>query len=86
MDYLITGGAGFIGSHLADALLARDDTVLALDDLSTAPSPPGPIAGFSRRLSRRAARAADRWLRALIPQMGDTRRTRERLTPGRQPL
>ena len=35
MDYLITGGAGFIGSHLADALLARGDTVLALDDLST---------------------------------------------------
>lgn len=35
MDYLITGGAGFIGSHLADALLARGDSVLALDDLST---------------------------------------------------
>lgn len=35
MEYLITGGAGFIGSHLADALLARGDSVLALDDLST---------------------------------------------------
>ena len=33
--YLITGGAGFIGSHLADALLARGDEVVALDDLST---------------------------------------------------
>jgi UDP-glucose 4-epimerase len=33
--YLITGGAGFIGSHLADRLLARGDEVLALDDLST---------------------------------------------------
>jgi UDP-glucose 4-epimerase len=33
--YLITGGAGFIGSHLADRLLARGDSVLALDDLST---------------------------------------------------
>jgi UDP-glucose 4-epimerase len=33
--YLITGGAGFIGSHLADRLLARGDHVLALDDLST---------------------------------------------------
>jgi len=35
MDYLITGGAGFIGSHLADALLARGDRVVALDDEST---------------------------------------------------
>jgi UDP-glucose 4-epimerase len=33
--YLITGGAGFIGSHLADRLLDRGDSVLALDDLST---------------------------------------------------
>jgi len=36
--YLITGGAGFIGSHLADRLLARGDSVLALDDLSTGSS------------------------------------------------
>jgi UDP-glucose 4-epimerase len=35
MRYLITGGAGFIGSHLADRLLARGDAVVALDDLST---------------------------------------------------
>ena len=32
---LITGGAGFIGSHLADALLARGDSIVLLDDLST---------------------------------------------------
>ncbi len=38
MRYLITGGAGFIGSHLADRLLARGDSVLALDDLSTGSS------------------------------------------------
>jgi len=32
---LITGGAGFIGSHLAERLLSRGDEVLLLDDLST---------------------------------------------------
>lgn len=35
MRVLITGGAGFIGSHLADAYLARGDEVYVLDDLST---------------------------------------------------
>jgi UDP-glucose 4-epimerase len=35
MRYLITGGAGFIGSHLADELLARGGRVHVLDDLST---------------------------------------------------
>jgi UDP-glucose 4-epimerase len=35
MRYLITGGAGFIGSHLAEYLLGRGDHVFILDDLST---------------------------------------------------
>ncbi len=35
MRYLITGGAGFIGSHLAEYLLGRGDDVFILDDLST---------------------------------------------------
>ena len=35
MRVLVTGGAGFIGSHVADAFLARDDDVLVVDDLST---------------------------------------------------
>ncbi len=35
MKVLITGGAGFIGSHLSEALLERGDEVHVLDDLST---------------------------------------------------
>jgi len=35
VHYLITGGAGFVGSHLADALLDRKDEVTVIDDLST---------------------------------------------------
>jgi UDP-glucose 4-epimerase len=35
MRVLVTGGAGFIGSHLVDSLLARGDEVWAVDDLST---------------------------------------------------
>jgi len=34
MRVVVTGGAGFIGSHLADAFLARDDDLTAIDDLS----------------------------------------------------
>ena len=35
MRAFITGGAGFIGSHLADALIARGDSVTILDNMST---------------------------------------------------
>src|SRR5687768_12904162 len=35
MNVLVTGGAGFIGSHIADAFLARGDRVWVLDDLSS---------------------------------------------------
>jgi UDP-glucose 4-epimerase len=45
MQVLVTGGAGFVGSHLTDALLARGDDVAVVDDLS---------AGRAGRLDDRA--------------------------------
>jgi UDP-glucose 4-epimerase len=50
MRILITGGAGFVGSHLAEALLARGDEVYVLDNLST-----GSIANISHLRSTRSS-------------------------------
>jgi UDP-glucose 4-epimerase len=35
LPYLVTGGSGFIGSHLVETLLGRGESVIALDNLST---------------------------------------------------
>lgn len=49
MNVLITGGAGFIGSHLAERCLAEGWRVAALDNLST-----GSMANIERLMNRRA--------------------------------
>lgn len=51
MKILVTGGAGFIGSHLCDRLVARGDRVTILDDLSTGRVENLRAAGASGRLS-----------------------------------
>jgi UDP-glucose 4-epimerase len=55
---LITGGAGFIGSHLADAFLARGDRVEVLDDLSTGREENVPAGVELHRLDVRSEEAA----------------------------
>jgi UDP-glucose 4-epimerase len=52
---LITGGSGFIGSHLADAYIERGDEVFIVDDLST-----GSIAFTTRSTRCRTSRCSRR--------------------------
>ena len=94
MRYLITGGAGFVGSHLTDALIARGDRVLVLDDLSTgsrdepracARLRPG-RAGRGLGLRRRAGRPVHGARRRLLPPRLRGRREADRLPLGRLAL
>jgi UDP-glucose 4-epimerase len=55
---LITGGAGFIGSHLADAFVARGDRVLVVDDLSSGRRAQVPAAAEFHQLDVRSEAAA----------------------------
>ena len=64
MKALVTGGAGFIGSHLVEALLARGDEVVALDNLS------------SGRRGNLQAVAADARFRFQVGDVRDARLTR----------
>ena len=53
MRYLVTGGAGFIGSHLIESLINRSDQVVVLDNLST---------GSSKNLIKVADQICQGWM------------------------
>lgn len=55
---LVTGGAGFIGSHVADALLADGWSVTVLDDLSSGKREQVPVAAHFEQADIRSAEAA----------------------------
>jgi UDP-glucuronate 4-epimerase len=52
MRYLVTGGAGFVGSHLADALLARGNEVVCVDNFSDYYSPARKRSNIARALAQ----------------------------------
>ena len=59
MKILVTGGAGFIGSHVSDALVAEGHEVFVLDDLSGGRRENVPSAASFHQLDVRGKRAAD---------------------------
>jgi UDP-glucose 4-epimerase len=64
---LITGGAGFIGSHLAEALVARGDSVLVIDDESTGdPKNLATLSGHPRFRYVKGTVADDELMRRLL--------------------
>ena len=79
MKVLVTGGAGFIGSNLVDALIERGDEVVVLDNLTT-----GRRANVEPALSRGAKLVVEDIRDAdLVADLLEQRKARGRLPPRR---
>ncbi len=69
---LVTGGAGFIGSHLAEALVARGDQVIVVDDESTgSPENLAAVAGHSQFRYIRGTVADRELIRGLVAEVDE---------------
>ncbi|HZB24333.1 MAG TPA: NAD-dependent epimerase/dehydratase family protein, partial [Gaiellaceae bacterium] len=64
---VVTGGAGFVGSHVVDAMLARGADVLVVDDLSSGSEANVPAGVLLERLDIRDADALNAAFEAFAP-------------------
>jgi UDP-glucose 4-epimerase len=69
MKVLVTGGAGFIGSHIAEALLARGDEVCIVDDLSSGKRENLPTGARFAQLDIRDAKAVSALIGEVKPEV-----------------
>jgi nucleoside-diphosphate-sugar epimerase len=82
---LVTGGAGFVGSHVVDALVARGDDVTVLDNLDPA-AHDGPPAYLNTGARYRWADVRDRaawWLTTSMPTSVSSHAARSRTSAHR---
>jgi UDP-glucose 4-epimerase len=68
MDAIVTGGAGFIGSHVADALIARGDHVVIVDNMASGRRDRVPAAADLREIDIRDATAMTAMFDEVRPQ------------------
>jgi UDP-glucose 4-epimerase len=69
MRVLVTGGAGFMGSHLADALIARGDEVAVVDDMSAGRPGRVPAAAVTHKVGVTEAGALGALVAEFRPQL-----------------